>query len=177
VAPLAQRHLCRLDRAHGGIRKHGPASQTGVPVVDRLRRRINSGPTGVPVRSRALRWTVRPAASSPFGTVGRILSAVVFARAALAACGRGGALKVTGAAEAEAVAAAGSAVITCTGVTLAAGTIGQGQSVSTLARRELSGTQDVWTQYVELSRGSDATFTFRSAERRAGNDCRAGQGK
>src|SRR5947207_1659521 len=163
VAPLAQPHLCRLDRAHGGIRKHGPASQTGVPVVDRLRRRINSGPTGVPVRSRALRWSVRPAASAPFGTVGRILSAVVFASAALAACGRGGALKVTGAAEAEAVAAAGSAVITCTGVTLAAGTIGQGQSVSTLARRELSGTQDVWTQYVELSGGSDATFTFPTA--------------
>src|SRR5207248_2726029 len=77
--------------------------------------------------------------------------------------GRGGALEVTGAAGAEAVAAAGSAVITCTGVTLAAGTIGQGQSVSTLARRELSGTQDVWTQYVELSRGSDATFTFPTA--------------
>jgi hypothetical protein len=131
--------------------------------VDRLRRRINSGPTGVLVRSRALRWSVRPAASAPCGTVGRILSAVVFASAALAACGRGGDLEVTGAAEAEAVAAAGSAVITCTGVTLAAGTIGQGQSVSTLARRELSGTQDVWTQYVELSRGSDATFTFPTA--------------
>ena len=131
--------------------------------MDRLRRRINSGPTGVPVRSRALRWSVRPAASAPFGTVGRILSAVVFASAALAACGRGGALEVTGAAGAEAVAAAGSAVITCTGVTLAAGTIGQGQSVSTLARRELSGTQDVWTQYVELSGGSDATFTFPTA--------------
>ena len=88
---------------------------------------------------------------------------MVFASAALAACGRGGALEVTGAAGAEAVAAAGSAVITCTGVTLAAGTIGQGQSVSTLARRELSGTQDVWTQYVELSGGSDATFTFPTA--------------
>jgi hypothetical protein len=87
----------------------------------------------------------------------------VFAGAALAACGRGGALDVTGGAQAEAVAAAGSAVITCTGVTLAAGTIGDGQSVSTLARRELSGTQDVWTEYVELSRGSDATFTFATA--------------
>jgi len=87
----------------------------------------------------------------------------MFAGSALAAGGCGGALDVTGRAQAEAVAAAGSAVITCTGVTLAAGTIGQEQSVSTLAQRELSGTQDVWTQYVELSRGSDATFTFPTA--------------
>src|SRR5690242_14175391 len=50
--------------------------------------------------------------------------------------------------------------LTCRSLSLARGSIGQGQSATALASRELSGTTDDWSRYVEFSADADARCRF-----------------
>jgi N-terminal glycosyl-hydrolase-114-associated domain len=51
-------------------------------------------------------------------------------------------------------------VLTCDELQVSSGGIGSGQSAKTLAKKELSGTKDRWTNYVEFDPGSVATCSF-----------------
>jgi hypothetical protein len=51
-------------------------------------------------------------------------------------------------------------VLTCTKLQVNAGSIGSGQTAANLATKQLSGTQDVWKNYVEFSPGASVTCTF-----------------
>ncbi len=51
--------------------------------------------------------------------------------------------------------------LTCSSLALTAGAIGSGQSAASLAVRDQSLTQDSWDKYVEFSRGSVASCTYR----------------
>jgi len=53
-----------------------------------------------------------------------------------------------------------TSVVACNPLAFTIGSLPSGQSASTLAQRELSGTQDVWANYVEFSGGSEASCTF-----------------
>jgi hypothetical protein len=50
--------------------------------------------------------------------------------------------------------------LTCKTMTFARGSMGAGQSITTLATKDLTGTQDVWDKYVEFSPNASATCTF-----------------
>jgi cysteinyl-tRNA synthetase len=54
----------------------------------------------------------------------------------------------------------GNVTLTCTTLTFTAGHGGGGQTAANLATAQLTGTKDVWNDYVEFSSGSDATCTF-----------------
>ena len=58
-------------------------------------------------------------------------------------------------------AASAAQTLTCSRLKLDAGSIGGGQTAGNLATRQLSGTQDVWNDYVEFSPGASATCTFQ----------------
>lgn len=64
------------------------------------------------------------------------------------------------AADSRAAGALGADALSCRKLTLTSGKIGSGQSASSLAAKDQSGTQDSWTKYVEFSKGSNATCLF-----------------
>src|SRR6266498_3354975 len=57
-------------------------------------------------------------------------------------------------------AASAAQVLTCKTLTVNRGSIGSSQSAANLATRQLSGTQDVWNDYVEFSPNTSATCTY-----------------
>lgn len=63
-------------------------------------------------------------------------------------------------AESTAAPLSNDVTLTCKSLTLTEGSAGSGQTAAALATRDLSGTQDAWTKYVEFARGSDATCTY-----------------
>src|SRR5262245_1392903 len=57
-------------------------------------------------------------------------------------------------------AASGAQALTCKTLAVTRGSIGSGQTAANLATRQLSGTQDVWNDYVEFSPNTSATCTY-----------------
>jgi hypothetical protein len=79
----------------------------------------------------------------------------------LAAAGCGGSATTRVEALADSLqSVSGGTKIVCTSLTLQAGHIGSGQTVATLADRQLSGTKDVWSDYVEFSAGAIAICDY-----------------
>jgi hypothetical protein len=80
--------------------------------------------------------------------------------ATLSACEMAPEAELPAAEEIDTVEGAATSVATCTALTFTKGRLHSGQSATTLARRELTGTQDVWEKYVEFDPGSEASCSF-----------------